>query len=328
MAFETFSDGEALSSVRSKINANFGKTVEKETGKGLSSNDFTTGEKNKLSSLSNQFKGYFLSLAALSLAFPTGTAGDYAIIRKSGQPDSQALWDTDDSEWVDTFEAPAGVDQAYVDGKAAEATSAAITQLRDGVVSAGDTLAKQYALIVALQALVTDTTPDGDALVNRIQEVLAILSDYPEGASVLQALNDRVKIADLVNNLLETSSGKALDARQGKVLKDLLDTLTTTVAGKASATMTTSAISGSYELTSADSGKVLKHTGTGTLSKNANFTTGMWVDIAKQDGNTLTIGFTLEAFGSNVGTKLDGDNPSVRLIQNASTVTRIGELTV
>lgn len=96
----------------------------------------------------------------------------------------------------------------------------------------------------------------------------------------------------------------------------------------AATTITTTTISGSYEITSADNQKVLKHTGTGTLTKNANFTAGMSVSIIKQDASVLTIGFTLEAYGSNAGTKLDATNPGVTLIQNASTVTRIGELTV
>lgn len=110
--------------------------------------------------------------------------------------------------------------------------------------------------------------------------------------------------------------------------KAALDKIVATIKAKADKLIATTAISGSYEITVNDSGKVLKHTGTGTLTKNANFATGMSVSIIKQDSSTLTIGFTTESYGANAGTKLDATNPGVTLIQNASTVTRIGELSV
>ena len=45
-----------------------------------------------------------------------------------------------------------------------------------------------------------------------------------------------VVTADVVNNLTTTAAGKALDARQGKALKDAADALAITVGGKLTAT--------------------------------------------------------------------------------------------
>ena len=44
-------------------------------------------------------KGYFATQAALEEAYPTGEAGDYAIV---GSTDTVWIWDDDNSEWVDT----------------------------------------------------------------------------------------------------------------------------------------------------------------------------------------------------------------------------------
>ena len=44
-------------------------------------------------------KGYFATQAALEEAYPTGEAGDYAIV---GSTDTVWLWDDDNSEWVDS----------------------------------------------------------------------------------------------------------------------------------------------------------------------------------------------------------------------------------
>lgn len=44
-------------------------------------------------------KGYFATQAALEEAYPTGEAGDYAIV---GATDTVWIWDDDNSEWVDT----------------------------------------------------------------------------------------------------------------------------------------------------------------------------------------------------------------------------------
>lgn len=76
--------------------------VDKEAGKGLSSNDFTSAEKTKLAGLEgSHFKGLHASLAALQSAHPAGTAGDYADVDAGAGVDVvRYLWDVTDAEWI------------------------------------------------------------------------------------------------------------------------------------------------------------------------------------------------------------------------------------
>lgn len=115
----------------------------------------------------------------------------------------------------------------------AAADAAILTTIRGGVVAAGDDLAKLYALIQTLNSIVGGTTPDGDSVVDTVAEILAIFSTYPEGVDVATALEGKINTSLIVNTLTEVTTGKVLDATQGKALKDLIDALTTTVSGKA-----------------------------------------------------------------------------------------------
>lgn len=76
--------------------------VDKVAGKGLSSNDYTTAEKNKLAGLEgSHFKGLHGSLAALQAAHPSAVAGDYADVDAGAGVDVvRYLWDVSDSQWV------------------------------------------------------------------------------------------------------------------------------------------------------------------------------------------------------------------------------------
>lgn len=71
-------------------------------GMGLSSNDFTGAEKQKLSALEgSRYRGTFVSLAALQAAVPAGAAGDYADVDAgAGEPVARYLWDASDSQWT------------------------------------------------------------------------------------------------------------------------------------------------------------------------------------------------------------------------------------
>lgn len=74
---------------------------QKEAGKGLSTNDYTTDEKNKLAGLEgSHFKGLHASLAALQSAVPSGVAGDYADVDTGAGSDvKRYLWDVSDAGW-------------------------------------------------------------------------------------------------------------------------------------------------------------------------------------------------------------------------------------
>lgn len=76
--------------------------VDKEAGKGLSPEEFTSAEKTKLAGLeSSHFRGSFVSLAALTSAVTDAAPGDYADVDAgAGSPAVRYIWDDSDTEWV------------------------------------------------------------------------------------------------------------------------------------------------------------------------------------------------------------------------------------
>ncbi len=91
--------------------------VDKEAGKGLSANDYTTEEKEKLAGLdSSNFKGRFNSESELILAYPIGQDGWYAEVIVGGVL-HEFIWDDINGEWVDNGatggETAASIKQKY-----------------------------------------------------------------------------------------------------------------------------------------------------------------------------------------------------------------------
>jgi hypothetical protein len=120
-------------------------------------------------------------------------------------------------------------DLTYVDtqdtAKLAEAKTYAdglITQLIDGAPIDGNTLKELNDKIIAVQAIVGGTTPDGDALVNTVNELLQVFATFPEGVDLVTLLAGKVNTADVYNALDCIVAGKVADARQLKVLSDLI----------------------------------------------------------------------------------------------------------
>lgn len=124
-------------------------------------------------------------------------------------------------------------DAVFVDvpGKVQEAFEAGDAQIVDGAATAYNTLAKIATKLAAVEAIIDDGG-DGDSIVNTVAELLAVFNTYPEGVDIITLIGGKVAIADIVNNLTQAVAGKVLDAAQGKVLKDLIDGLTTVVGGK------------------------------------------------------------------------------------------------
>jgi hypothetical protein len=71
--------------------------VNVQTGKGLSSEDFTTAEKTKLGNITDRFKGLAADAAARNLLVPAPANGDTVI-----QNDTDTVWFYDGAAWVDT----------------------------------------------------------------------------------------------------------------------------------------------------------------------------------------------------------------------------------
>lgn len=107
-----------------------------------------------------------------------------------------------------------------------------ITQIINGAPSDGDTLKELNDKIIALQAIVGGTSPDGDSIVNTVTELLAVFASFPEGVNLVTLLAGKVNTTDVYNALDCIVANKVLDARQGKVLNDLITALTTVVGNK------------------------------------------------------------------------------------------------
>lgn len=121
-------------------------------------------------------------------------------------------------------------------------TDTQITNLINGSPITGDTLKKLHDRLAAQEAIVGGTTPDGDSVVDTVAELLAVLSTYPEGTDLFTLVQGKVAQTDVYNALDYITSGKVLDARQGKVLNDLITALSITVAGKEASTNKTSVV--------------------------------------------------------------------------------------
>lgn len=108
--------------------------------------------------------------------------------------------------------------KAYADALVQNSTlEREATSSLKGLMSAND-----KAHLDALYALLGDTA-DADNVVNTINEVLSIFSQYPEGTSVANALAGKVNTSDIVDDLTSEETAKPLSAKQGKTLKDLID---------------------------------------------------------------------------------------------------------
>lgn len=77
--------------------------------------------------------------------------------------------------------------------------------------------------IDALYALLGEKE-DADTVVNTINEVLAIFSNYPEGVDIVSQLEKKVNYSDVINTLDSEETSKPLSAKMGKELKTEVDT--------------------------------------------------------------------------------------------------------
>lgn len=78
---------------------------DKETGKGLSTNDYTTVEKDKLATLSPHYRGTYASAALVLSEVATPIAGDYAFVGVVAEDLEVFFWDDTNSEWFSTTQA-------------------------------------------------------------------------------------------------------------------------------------------------------------------------------------------------------------------------------
>ena len=65
---------------------------------------------------------------------------------------------------------------------------------------------------------------DADTVINTINEVLEIFSNYPEGVNLINEIEKKVNYSDIINTLNSEETSKPLSAKMGKELKTKVDT--------------------------------------------------------------------------------------------------------
>lgn len=184
--------------------------VDKVAGKGLSSNDFTTGEKDKLAGLeSSHFKGLHASLAALQSALPSAVAGDYADVDAGAGVDVvRYLWDVTDSQWVAQAAAGGGMTPA---------------QVKTAYESNPDTNAFTDAEQAKLAGIAAGATANADT------------DSLAEGVTNKYFTEGRVRSTVLTGLSLQTggviSAADSMLSAQGKLQKQISDAVTA-IGGK------------------------------------------------------------------------------------------------
>lgn len=152
--------------------------------------------------------------------------------------------------------------------------AAAITALRDGVATEGNTLAKLYARIQTLNTIVTSN----DVNLDTVQEIVTFIKNNKD---VIDSIStNKVNISDIVDNLLSTDINRPLSANQGKVLKDLLDALTTSLGNKVDKMVGKQLSTEDY--TTAEKQKLAQQSGTNTGDQDLS---GLQVKTEKNQAN-------------------------------------------
>ena len=165
------------------------------------------------------------------------------------------------------------------------------------------------------------TLPDFDALIatainalidgapgalNTLKELAdAINDDASFAASVTTALGAKINTSDIVNDVTHTDTNKPLSANQGKVLKDLVDALTTALASKAD-TSALAALQNKNEIEihatgpdiTAGIATIVTHDTSVTVNTNKAHTANCLIILTQQSGITAGAAF--------VGTITDG----------------------
>ena len=158
------------------------------------------------------------------------------------------------------------------------------SQALNGLMSATD-----KARLDTLYALLSDD--DSDTVVDTIQEVLNIFNNYPEGADLVGALALKVDISAIVDNLNSDSAVLPLSAKQGKVLKALVDNEASTRSTAVSNILDGTSIVGKASKDS--DGNVIKDT---YMNRSDAFAVAM-VEVSDYDKDTGVVTLTYNSNG-------------------------------
>jgi hypothetical protein len=150
--------------------------VDKVTGFGLSSNDYSSTEKTKLANLNNYFVGVFASAAALSAAHPTGLDGQYAVVESSGSDAIEYVWDTANALWV-----AGGTGSVTSVNSQTGAVSLNTDDIGEGSVNHYFTAARAIASALAGYTSGAGTISSSDTVLQAIQKLNGNIAAIPGG---------------------------------------------------------------------------------------------------------------------------------------------------
>ena len=200
--------------------------VDKVEGKGLSTNDYTNADKNKLSGIeegaevnvqsdwnvTNSNSDAYIKNKPQSMKNPTS-------LNISLNGVSQGAYDGSSQKNVNVTAENIGADSS---GTAATK------------VSEHNSSEKAHAdirnLVTTLTTRLNTLADSDDTTLDQLSEIVAYIKN---NKTLIDGITtSKVSVSDIIDNLTSSVTNKPLSAKQGKVLKDLMTTLTNTVDGK------------------------------------------------------------------------------------------------
>lgn len=197
--------------------------VDKVVGKGLSTEDYTTTEKNKLANLSEHYKGVYTTLSGLQTAHPTGTLGDYADVDAGPGTDAKRyLWDANEG-WLlssgsgsspDATELVKGIAEIATDAETQAGTDDArfITALK---LATWWTYIKTQVQTFAAKITFTSAPRFSSTTASRILKVDAN-KDLTSGELALSEIENQPALSVLVNATNASAKPTAFQATVGE----------------------------------------------------------------------------------------------------------------
>jgi len=126
------------------------------------------------------------------------------------------------------------VDKAYVDNEV-KTKSGGTTTIDDAAIVATKTWSSEK-ISISLANAISDLVSASPAALDTLKELANALGSDPNFATTITNLiSQKVSASDVINNLSSSDASKPLSAAQGKTLKDLIDSITNTNGGPATA---------------------------------------------------------------------------------------------